>query len=254
MGFRDDPNNGGAYDPNNGPQLGQNPYYAQNNQDPNQMMGGMDSRYQQPPMFVNPMPQPQANNIPPFQAAQNFQPGYVGRNAPTQPQQPMYQQPMQQPLYEQTMGQVSAQDYEDQYNYNYNQPLNQPINQQNQGMMFPNIQPTPAQQKPAQKKNSIFDIFRKKEEKKVVKSTQGSYLSILAPKSLDDVKGIISILRDGQPVIIDYNKIAEKDSQRIVDFISGAAYALGGTVESIGEKKFVVTPGGMGIVGNQFNE
>lgn len=72
---------------------------------------------------------------------------------------------------------------------------------------------------------------------------------IAYPNSFTDVQGIIDNLRQGQAIIVDLNRINDKNSQRILDYLSGAIYGLGGSQQRIGDKMFLFTPDGVSIQG-----
>ena len=72
---------------------------------------------------------------------------------------------------------------------------------------------------------------------------------ITYPRSYEDVSGIIDSLRSRQAIIVDFRRVAAKDTQRVLDFLSGALYALGGSQERIGDGMFLFTPEGVTIQG-----
>lgn len=92
------------------------------------------------------------------------------------------------------------------------------------------------------KKKGIFG-FGKKEDANV------RNVIITYPRSYDDVSGIIDSLRSRQAIIVDFRRVATKDTQRVLDFLSGALYALGGSQERIGDGMFLFTPEGVTIQG-----
>lgn len=92
------------------------------------------------------------------------------------------------------------------------------------------------------KKRGIFG-FGKKEDANV------RNVIITYPRSYEDVSGIIDSLRSRQAIIVDFRRVAAKDTQRVLDFLSGALYALGGSQERIGDGMFLFTPEGVTIQG-----
>ena len=72
---------------------------------------------------------------------------------------------------------------------------------------------------------------------------------ITYPRTYDDVRVIIDSLRGSQAIIVDLQKISDKSSQRILDFLSGAIYALGGSQQRINDNMFLFTPEGVMIQG-----
>lgn len=67
------------------------------------------------------------------------------------------------------------------------------------------------------------------------------------PRTYSDVQRLIDSLRNKQAAIVDIAKIDQRDAQRILDFLSGAIYALGGSQQRIASSIYLLTPGGISI-------
>lgn len=66
---------------------------------------------------------------------------------------------------------------------------------------------------------------------------------IYSPRTTADVEQLIAYLRRGEPALVDLDPISESpDAQRLMDFTSGAAYALGDRVITIRRNLFLITP------------
>lgn len=74
-----------------------------------------------------------------------------------------------------------------------------------------------------------------------------SNVVISSPDSFKDVQALIDNLKRREPVIFNLEGISKESAQRILDFMSGAAYALGGSMKRIKEFLFLVTPEGVSI-------
>ena len=74
-------------------------------------------------------------------------------------------------------------------------------------------------------------------------------VTITTPKSYKDVQGMIDNLKRNESIIVNLEGIESDSAQRILDFLSGAAYALGGSMRRVKEmhSTFLVTPQGTGI-------
>ena len=73
-------------------------------------------------------------------------------------------------------------------------------------------------------------------------SVQGARVHVVAPTDFADGKTIADKLVGSQPVIINL-QLADRDlMRRIIDFCSGVAYAIGGKMERVADKVFLVTP------------
>jgi cell division inhibitor SepF len=73
-------------------------------------------------------------------------------------------------------------------------------------------------------------------------SIQESRVHVVAPTDFTDGKIIADRLVSSQPVIVNL-QLADRDlMRRIIDFCSGVAYAIGGKMERVADKVFLVTP------------
>lgn len=70
---------------------------------------------------------------------------------------------------------------------------------------------------------------------------------LFSPKSYSDVQTLIDHLRKREPAIVDFAGVGDDSGQRILDFLSGAIYALGGSMQRISEAIFLLTPSGITI-------
>lgn len=78
-------------------------------------------------------------------------------------------------------------------------------------------------------------------------SATQSEMVVLEPRSFDDALGILENLRSRRAVILNLQGLTAEQSQRLVDFVSGACHALDGHQERIGEAIFLFTPSNVKI-------
>ena len=81
----------------------------------------------------------------------------------------------------------------------------------------------------------------------VENTTANSKMIVMHPKSFDDIQALIVNLREGQSVIFNLDEVNKESAQRMLDFMSGAAFALGGSMQRIESTMFLVTAKGVGI-------
>ena len=62
-----------------------------------------------------------------------------------------------------------------------------------------------------------------------------------SPRSFDDVAQIIDLLKSGKPAIVRLSAVGEKTAQRVIDLLSGAAYALNGNVCELEKDVYLFT-------------
>lgn len=69
-----------------------------------------------------------------------------------------------------------------------------------------------------------------------------SGVSVFYPKSFEDVAEIIDLLTMRRQIVVNLKDVKDNTSQRVVDILSGAVYALKGAMHEIEKNIFVVTP------------
>ena len=74
------------------------------------------------------------------------------------------------------------------------------------------------------------------------------------PVSYEDTQNIIDNIKNRKPVIVNMEELEIECAQRILDFLSGAVYALNGTMSKISRGIFVVAPNNYDVVGNGEDE
>lgn len=67
------------------------------------------------------------------------------------------------------------------------------------------------------------------------------------PRSFDDAQEIADHLRNRRPVIVNLERVETELARRVVDFVSGAAYALSGSVQKVGGGIFLFAPNNVDI-------
>lgn len=67
-------------------------------------------------------------------------------------------------------------------------------------------------------------------------------MMIVEPESFDDSQSIADFLRDRKPVVINFESTEPDISKRVVDFVSGATYALDGNIQKVGKDIFLCVP------------
>lgn len=73
---------------------------------------------------------------------------------------------------------------------------------------------------------------------------------VIKPNNMDDSREITETLLSGRTVILNLEGLDLEDAQRIIDFISGAAFAIDGNLQKISNSIFLVTPAHVDISGD----
>ncbi|WP_416826929.1 cell division protein SepF [Ectobacillus polymachus] len=94
-------------------------------------------------------------------------------------------------------------------------------------------------QKHGQKPN-VVSIEKAKGSSKVV---------LLEPRTYSEAQAIADQLKNRRAVVINLQRVPSDQALRIVDFLSGTVYAIGGDIQKLGVKTFICTPENVDIVG-----
>ncbi len=103
------------------------------------------------------------------------------------------------------------------------------------------------------KKDDDREVLRSAGRKgKVVNITSTTQFKVvvLQPETFEEAREIADNLKSNKPVIVNLEKIEKEQARRMVDFVSGASYALGGDIQKISNMIFLVTPYNVGILGD----
>ena len=73
---------------------------------------------------------------------------------------------------------------------------------------------------------------------------------VYQPKSNEDTQDIIDNLKARKPVVINLDEMDNDIAQRVLDFVSGAVYALNGNIKKVSRGIFVIAPSNVDISTN----
>lgn len=89
----------------------------------------------------------------------------------------------------------------------------------------------------------------KRKGAQVVSLHSGRQLRVVVcePGSFEEAQGIADNLKNRRAVIINLEKAGQDQARRIVDFISGTTFALGGSMQKVGQGIFLFVPSSIDI-------
>lgn len=85
-------------------------------------------------------------------------------------------------------------------------------------------------------------------EKQAIVDT-GTKTILLEPRAFSESQQIADHLKKGNTVVINLRRVTSDQAKRIIDFVSGAVYALKGHIEKIGSGIFLCAPSNVNIQG-----
>ena len=81
-----------------------------------------------------------------------------------------------------------------------------------------------------------------------------SQVVLLKPERFETAAEIVDHLRSKRAVLINLETTPKDVTRRLVDFLSGAAYALDGKVKKIAANTYIITPPNVDLVGDLMDE
>ena len=89
---------------------------------------------------------------------------------------------------------------------------------------------------------------RRERQRLIPLNSRSGEIFIRRPRTQDEAKICVDCLRGRRAVIVNLREVQLEDAQRVLDFLKGATYALGGQMEPAGERVFLLTPQSIGIM------
>lgn len=105
--------------------------------------------------------------------------------------------------------------------------------------------------------------FQKEARGKVVpltrkgNGTQSAKIFVVEPKVYSEVERISDSLLRGEAVLVNFRRLDGSQARRIIDFLAGVAYAIGGDVQKVRDEIFLCTPTAIrveGLVSEDFDQ
>lgn len=88
-----------------------------------------------------------------------------------------------------------------------------------------------------------------KETNKMVKNR----IILMEPEDFSKTEEAAELVKAGHSVVLNLNMLNEKSAQRMIDYLNGVVYALGGTMESIGSRIVLIAPACTEVYGKIVN-
>jgi len=85
---------------------------------------------------------------------------------------------------------------------------------------------------------------------KTASSSKLSKVILVEPRTYSESTDIADHLKNRRAVVVNLQRIDSEQGRQIVDFLSGAVYAIGGEIQKIGLSIFLCTPDNVEVSGN----
>ena len=93
-----------------------------------------------------------------------------------------------------------------------------------------------------------------KEEFHNANGMAGSKMMLLEPRAYSESQQIADYLKNRSAVVVNLKRVTPDQAKRIIDFLSGTIYAIGGQLQKLGGGIFLATPNNYNIEGTITDE
>jgi cell division inhibitor SepF len=102
----------------------------------------------------------------------------------------------------------------------------------------------------------IFNSNKKQNSSKVVNihTASSAKVVIIKPTDYDEAVNIADSLKNRKIVVVNTTVLDSKVAQRLLDFISGASYALGAELQQIEKGVYILSPSNVEVTNDLKNE
>ena len=93
-----------------------------------------------------------------------------------------------------------------------------------------------------------------KEEYNAQNGIAGSKMMLLEPRAYSESQQIADYLKNRSAVVVNLKRVTPDQAKRIVDFLYGTIYAIGGDIQKLGGGIFLCTPKNVNVEGKISDE
>jgi len=90
--------------------------------------------------------------------------------------------------------------------------------------------------RPQARKGAVLNLHSGKQSSKSMR------LVILKPREFHEAQQIVEHIKNKKPVLVNLEETEKDECKRIIDFISGATFALDGNMQKVSQQIFVFAP------------
>ena len=98
------------------------------------------------------------------------------------------------------------------------------------------------------------EYYNLKPEEALAENDGGSKMILLEPRAYSEAQQIVDYLKNRNTVVVNLKRVTSDQAKRIVDFLSGTIYAIGGDLQKIGGGIFLCTPNNVNVQGKITDE
>ena len=100
-------------------------------------------------------------------------------------------------------------------------------------------------------KNAVEDNFYAVSNKqlKEEESKNGSKMILVEPRAYSESQQIADYLKSRNTVVVNLKRVTSDQAKRLIDFLTGCIYAIGGSLQKLGNGIYLCTPNNVTVQG-----
>lgn len=108
---------------------------------------------------------------------------------------------------------------------------------------------------PDEGENTNEEYYSSNIDEKTKNATDaGNSMILVEPRAYSESQQIADHLKNRNAVIVNFKRVTSDQSKRILDFLTGTLYAIGGCMEKLGNGIYLCTPKNIGVQGKMTEE
>ena len=85
-------------------------------------------------------------------------------------------------------------------------------------------------------------------------NSEGNKMILLEPRAYSESQQIADHLKKRNTIVVNLKRVTSEQAKRIIDFLSGTLYAIGGNMQKLGPGIFLCTPKNINVQGKMTEE
>ena len=101
------------------------------------------------------------------------------------------------------------------------------------------------------KDNAVEDNFYtvRNKQLKEEESKTGSKMILVEPRAYSESQQIADYLKNRNSVVVNLKRVTSDQAKRLIDFLTGTIYAIGGDLQKLGNGIYLCTPNNVNVQG-----
>ncbi len=100
--------------------------------------------------------------------------------------------------------------------------------------------------------DEFYNVSQEESLKEAEKT--GNKMILMEPRAYSESQQIADHLKNRNSVVVNFKRVTSAQAKRIIDFLTGCVYSIGGTMQKIGVGIYLCTPNNVNIQGKITDE